>query len=378
MRIEGAIRSGYTGSQLDSVAQNAQEPPQSRARNGSGSQEFEMLPPALYRAVVASARSRDQGGVVELDRVRRRPDESYSQFLERWRKTVRKQLREEVGFNAPLNRNAKRNANRVTIAGGHEAYFPIKQGSKVYATGGDGRMVEIGRNTGEAVNNRSVRVNYGQRKVVDGVTYLYTLASGKTNEGNTVSGWIRLADFPRDARVRYREDGETHITSSTTAGFLQKGKPLSRVVALREGSAREGVPADVRTYDQVQGSRFGDMARELKVVPGSRERNEKMGDYLPKEATNAINLLYNLPGYGGVATDTFVPASDGSAPQFVPAKGVARVRIPLYLPANAGQEMKQAWASGDLPRHAEFIYGSIEGRNGWIAQAALRPNRAEA
>jgi hypothetical protein len=71
---------------------------------------------------------------------------------------------------------------------------------------------------------------------------------------------------------------------------------------------------------------------------------------------NVVNLLYNLPGEGGVSTDT-LPAGT----HFHRSLGVASIDIPLYQPGKS-----------KVVKTMKFVYGHVGTRWGWMAHDALQ------
>jgi hypothetical protein len=202
--------------------------------------------------------------------------------------------------------------------------FPIKSGTHLFdGAGGDRGRVAAG----------SVKINFGQRKDINGEPHVYAFATtvkdGKVGANGKdamgASGWIKESAL---------KDGPLKQMPTVDAPRPLKGD-LPGEYKITGGSA----------------NRFGD----LKVVPNSKARNERASDYLLRPG-NVTNLLYNLPGQGGVSTDTLPKGAP-----FVRAAGVEPVKIPLYR-------------KGDdkVADHMTFVYGRSGDRYGWIAQDALK------
>lgn len=95
---------------------------------------------------------------------------------------------------------------------------------------------------------------------------------------------------------------------------------------------------------------------KAKVAPGAGSK--KVGDYLLRDG-NVINLAYMTPGVGGAATDTFVVSHQGLA--FRRVKSTARRPTLVRIPVDDAKRKGMV-----------FAYGSMEGRFGWVALAAIK------
>lgn len=172
------------------------------------------------------------------------------------------------------------------------------------------------------IKSPSVRLNYGQRKVIGGDAHVYAFAV-EIESGAGASGWI----------VQSAVEGDVESMPTVSAEDPGKGDYEAPFVVTG------GDPAA-----------FGD----LKVDPDFDGSHEAASDYLRRD-DDVVNLLYNLPGVGGVATDT-LPLGV----RFHRSRGVASVERPLYHPG-----------SREIVRTMRFVYGHIGTRWGWIAYDAL-------
>lgn len=253
------------------------------------------------------------------------------------------------------------NRNRIVhVRGpdiGEEISFPAKRGIRMVDGNGEFR----GTLAADAV-----KINYGQRK-----TITYTYADGHQRTETYVYAFATKINAP----------GHDHPMGAS--GWI----PLS---GLKDSTAKRHYAADLRDvvahgprggdapqrYVVTGGSDKLDLYGDLKVNPGndgsgvSRKENLKATDYLRRPG-DVVNLLYSLPGHGGAANDTFK-----SGAEFVPAAGVPRVRIPLYLPKNPTAQERSDWRNNDIPHYMEFVYGRVGERYGWIAADALTPKGA--
>jgi hypothetical protein len=173
------------------------------------------------------------------------------------------------------------------------------------------------------VKGSSVRINYGGRKKIHAVAHVYAFAVG-LDTGVTASGWVR-------------EDALDNA-------------PIKRMPTVKLGNPGKG---DYEATWVVSGGDPGSIAG-LKVIKDFDGNNGAGTDYLVRPG-NVVNFLYNLPGSGGVATDTFPVGVT-----FKRSKGVEQLSVPLYHEGGTKQV-----------GHMDFIYGHIGGRYGWIARDAL-------
>jgi len=173
------------------------------------------------------------------------------------------------------------------------------------------------------VAEKSVRINFGARKNIGSKAHVYAFAV-KLSTGVTASGWVR-------------------------EGALAQG-PITRMPTVKGKNPGEGDYEATWTVTGGDPNAFGD----LKVSSDYDDGGRNATDYL-KRPGDVVNLLYNLPGMGGVSIDTF-PAGV----KFHRSKGVLEIDVPLYPPG-----------STHVARRMKFIYGHIGGRYGWIARDAL-------
>ncbi|MDB4934311.1 MAG: hypothetical protein JWP87_1283 [Labilithrix sp.] len=188
------------------------------------------------------------------------------------------------------------------------------------------------------------KINFGQIKNIkaDGDTAPHTFVYAFNVYVNGVvdsSGWIRL-----DSVVQ-------------KADLAKMGSHAPR--RIRSFVATKYVVKSARDWGQDPATFVSDKLpswAQDKVAPGSGSK--KVRDYLLRDG-NVINLAYATPGVGGAATDTFLVADHGLA--FRRVKSTERrptlVRIPV---------------DGVKKKGMVFAYGSVNGRFGWIALAAIK------
>lgn len=181
------------------------------------------------------------------------------------------------------------------------------------------------------VTEADVRINYGPRKTLAGTSHVYAFATQITCDPSTctkattsASGWVR----------------ETALTHG----------PIERMETIAHRNPGQGDYATVWTVTGGDPDAFGD----LRVSANYSGEGRRATDYLARPG-GVVNLLYNLPGVGGMSLDTF-PVNVS----FLRARGVNQLEINLYKPG-----------SGVAVRTMKFIYGRIHNRYGWIAKDAL-------
>ncbi len=219
-----------------------------------------------------------------------------------------------------------RKSQRFDIPGTDDDRWPIAPNTHIY-DGFGGQPVRE-----EEVRNPSVHINYGQRKEIDNVLYVWAHAAQVTDEtkGPKASGWVPQASITNRAIDRMPNElaldpGHGDIATDYRVTFDKKGK-------------------------------FG----TLKIRPNSKAKRERAADYLVRR--KRVYLEYSLPGNGGYAID----ALPENAP-FKRAKHVKAVEIGLYRPRSRKQVKTMT-----------FVYGHVGPRYGWIARDAIREASADA
>ncbi len=205
------------------------------------------------------------------------------------------------------------NGNRVINAMRGDEWWPVHGRPSLRNGAGHVRGV---------LARSSVKINFGQRRVMHGRRYLYAFATYITGVRSSVSGWIL----------------ESSIVHHNTIG---------RMPTYRAPNPGQGDRASYR----IAGATLSWGHDTFSWLPG-----HGWAEHYVTRAGNVVNLCYNVPGVGGVATDT-VPIGA----TFHRSNGVRAIELPLYH-----------LGSRTVVRRMTFYYGHVGGRFGWIARAALR------
>jgi hypothetical protein len=236
--------------------------------------------------------------------------------------------------------------------------FPIKEGLEESTHVYDG----LGNDRGilpAYLCKKGIKINFGQRKKmkVDGkvrnFVYGFAIQFKLTKEQVKAGGWTTKA-----------LNGSSWVPQAALKHTL---KYMPTVVT------KKPPPGSIGPYPVTGGNpaRYGNR----KVVAKSVVANERATDYLARPGyypgEKYVNLLFNLPGHGGVSCDTVRAAKET---HFYRARAVKPVSIPLYAPRSAKPPAKS-------PRRMTFLYGYVKTpsgkRYGWIAKDALGPRQVK-
>jgi hypothetical protein len=245
-------------------------------------------------------------------------------------------------------------------------FFPIKESMRDSTPVYDG----LGNNRGiltPYICERGIKINYGQRKKmkIDGKVrnFVYgfdirfmlskeQIAMGGGRKKLLSEGWV------------LKGAGSSWVPQSALKHTIQY---MPTVVT------KKPPPGSIGPYPVTGGNpkRYG----TRKVVAKSVVTNERATDYLARDGYHKgdryVNLLFNLPGHGGVSGDT-VKADKSTL--FYRSRAVKPVVIPLYRPRSAKPPAKS-------PRTMTFVYGYVKTpfgkRFGWIAKDALGPRQVK-
>jgi hypothetical protein len=216
-------------------------------------------------------------------------------------------------------------ANRIRQANGSELW-PVTKGAPLH----DG----LGNVRG-TLTLSSAKVNFGQRRFIRNQWMVYVFATAIRSASNATqgaSGWVPESAFAQPFRQMPTIDAMTPIGGASGPRYRVTGG---------------------------DNAAFGD----AKVNPNvKRDKNEAATDYLLRPG-NVVNLLYALPGGGGVSNDTF-------------PRGVTFVRATQVQPQRTRLYYAESTRTYRIP-FLTFVYGRIEvpgqpDRYGWIALEALQ------
>jgi hypothetical protein len=186
------------------------------------------------------------------------------------------------------------------------------------------------------VTDAEVRLNFGQRRVIDGNRKVFAWAAG--TDAGARSGWINESAIARDLSwmpsVTGRRPGGSYSTW--------------RVVASNNAPYLDATGASLKV---------------VRTCGSGRNAT----DYLARNGR--ANLIFNLPGYqpaiGSPSIDTY---QNDAGIHFMRAKAQLSISRPLWSCAT-GSPVK-------VSRRLSFLYGYVVGaeeRHGWMAMPNLRP-----
>jgi hypothetical protein len=185
------------------------------------------------------------------------------------------------------------------------------------------------------------KFNFGQRKTIGGAGHVYAFAVGLV-EGGSVSGWVLESSVYRKNTIAKMP---TASPDKPGNGYYETDWVVSGGDLTASGSLA-----------------LNDKYGNRKVNPNvAADEHQAASDYLvrqwdPANKKGYINFLYNLPGVGGMTTDTLPMCV-----HFKRFKDVPELEIELYFVDSSSKS--------DLSLH--FDYGEIDGRRGWITKEML-------
>jgi hypothetical protein len=224
--------------------------------------------------------------------------------------------------------------------------FPIARGFDLYDGLGNSLGSLGGRKIpGRPAGARGVKVNYRQKKrmtVTDANgnpvvrTFVYALATVPNG-----SGWIMLQAI----HPAYRKHFKGRPINARPPIKCRGKKPIRYCIV---GKEEKDAP---RRYRR-------------KVVPCSGKQSEQVGDYLTRPS-GVVNLLYALPGAGGVSNDSF-PVSTTTFWRVHPDCTPKEAVVNIYKRCSKKP-------TGQM----RFVYGYVMNtdgtrRYGWIAKETLK------
>jgi hypothetical protein len=185
------------------------------------------------------------------------------------------------------------------------------------------------------------RLNFGQRKKLAGVNHVYAWAVTLVG-GGSASGWIREDSVHRVATIGKMP---TAAPGKPDGGFYETDWVVT------------GGDVDA-AGNLVLNAKYGNRKVNPNVTSGEAASDYLVRQWVPATKVGYVNLLYNLPGTGGMTTDTLPLCV-----HFKRFKAVKEVELELYFYDSAYQS--------DLKLH--FDYGEIKGRRGWMTKELLTP-----
>lgn len=236
--------------------------------------------------------------------------------------------------------------------------FPLKDGDNyIY----DGAGIRRGKLTA-----KSVKLNYGQQKDINGERYYYAFSTKMKSGGETVgvSGWIKASSISAGNDPQYSSEVVTKMQPAPTAG------DKFTVYEITGGAPEEKNPNGQTAY------KFGYQGEDGKFTPYKVlpkvpvSQNVASTDYL-KRSDDVINLGFNV---AGVSNDTFRVDSDGKPLKFFRSSVKdATVYIDLFHPKDANH------TGEEIVGKMIFVYGYVDvqgqKRWGWIPLDALKSNQ---
>jgi hypothetical protein len=272
--------------------------------------------------------------------------------------------------------NGTANRARFLNTASPNGTWPLRTGITIY----DGRHQRIATTADTAT-----LLNFGQKKAMNGRTYVYGLGMGtstpdaaKPGSFLAQSGWIDAACVGWD--------GKTPPAAGCEQAPLPADAAKMKVVQARRPPASAEDVTRYQIAPAAPGWASAGGIDNYKVVCQSDSSHESLGDYLPRPRENGrlvtVNLLMTLPGMkpalSGMSDDTLVVAhqENGSLVSekvsFYRLMKVRAVGVPLYTPGT--DDLIAGHPS------APFVYGYVKyqkdastwvKRYGWISYFAL-------
>jgi|GEM_PF-4096508 len=218
----------------------------------------------------------------------------------------------------PADPGANRLGHRYNLA---DCHFNVRAGTVLHDGFGRARAT---------VTDPSIRINYGQRKALPGgVTSVYAFTVATTI--GAASGWVHESD----------------VTESLAY--------MGTVNAANPGNGDYATPWRITGGTTPVNAFYGDM-----VLHNTHKPCGHLPEHYLRRPGNVVNLLYALPGGGGVSNDTY---TIGTGDTFRRSLGVTVRQVPFYH--------RDAPLSSAPFGQMEFMYGHVNGRYGWIAREAV-------
>lgn len=238
--------------------------------------------------------------------------------------------------------------------------FPLKKGDNYIF---DGAGIKRGELTA-----KSVRLNYGQQKDIDGERYYYAFSTKMKSVGDVigVSGWIKASiiaagnDPQYSSEVVTKMQPEPTVNDKFTVYEITGGMPEEKISKNTNGKIMYKFG-----YQGADGKFIA--FKVLPKVPLEGRQSIASTDYL-KRSDDVVNLGFNV---AGVSNDTFKVDNNGKPLQFFRSSVKdATVYIDLFHPKDARHTGEETVGK------MIFVYGYVDvqgqKRWGWIPLDALR------
>lgn len=180
------------------------------------------------------------------------------------------------------------------------------------------------------ITDASIRINYGQRKKLPNGTVVVYAWAVRTESG-AASGWVRESDVTESLAHMETVNAQNPGNGDYVALWRLTG----------------GTKPENRFYE------------DMVLHNTHRPCNHLPNHYMLRRG-GVVNLLYNLPGMGGVSDDTYT-VETGDV--FRRSKDVALREIAFYH--------KDSPLNSEPFGYMKFQYGHVNGRYGWIARDAV-------
>lgn len=241
-----------------------------------------------------------------------------------------------------LSRNKKaldsrnRSGNRITDDNGTIINFTILPNSQCL----DG----FSGNVRGVITANAVKVNIGSKKIIAGNRCFFGFSFPTT--AGQMSGWIR--------EDRINDPVHMAIGSHSYNDFMIDLTPA--VVGGDCPDTYKVFAADPKPW------------ADLKVRSGiKKNENVAVTDYVDR-GDGTVYLLYALPFFGGYANDAVIGHGE---PEFIPDAGVPAMILPVFLPSDADDNDRAAYAK---PEHKQirWVFGRIGTSRGWSPDLNLQ------
>jgi len=226
--------------------------------------------------------------------------------------------------------------NRAFDSFDESYYWPLLGQPALYDGVGNLR----GYVSGSSGGSGKTKLDFGERKTMGGVTYVYAFSADLT-DGQSASGWIPQSSI-------YRQNT---LAKMPTIAPPDPGTATYETDWVVTGGDLASDHASLALNLE-----YGDRRVDPNATSGEHASDYLVRQWDPSTGTGYVNLLYNLPGSGGVSDDTLPMCV-----HFKRYTGVDQLETDLYFTGSPYKSKLQL----------HFVYGSIGGRRGWISHEVL-------